>query len=101
MNVINKLSEKFGNNLNQNVKLSNYSWFNLGGKAEFFFKPSDKNQLIELIKASKLIPSSLPGKKEFINEEHITMNFAFASVVSKILIKKGSLLIIGLNLLIL
>jgi len=52
----------------------------------------DKNQLIELIKASKSIPSSLPGKKEFINEEHITMNFAFASVVSKILIKKGSLL---------
>ena len=52
----------------------------------------DKNQLIELIKASKLIPSSLPGKKEFINEELITMNFAFASVVSKTLIKKGSLL---------
>ena len=29
--------------LSQNVKLSNYSWFNLGGKAEYFFKPKDKN----------------------------------------------------------
>ena len=37
MNVENNLIEKFGNNLNQYVKLSNYSWFNLGGNAEFFF----------------------------------------------------------------
>ena len=36
MNVENNLIEKFGNNLNQNVNLSNYSWFNLGGDAEFF-----------------------------------------------------------------
>jgi len=52
----------------------------------------DKHQLKELIKASKLISRSLPGKKEPIKEEHVTMNFAFASVVSKIFIKKGSLL---------
>ena len=45
---------KFGNNLNQNVSLANYNWFNLGGNAEFFFKPKDKNQLIEfLIEAKK------------------------------------------------
>ena len=52
----------------------------------------DKHQLKELIKASRFISRSLPGKKEPIKEEHVTMNFAFASVVSKILIKKGSLL---------
>jgi len=52
----------------------------------------DKHQLKELIKASKFISRSLPGKKEPIKEEHVTMNFAFASVVSKIFIKKGSLL---------
>ena len=50
----------------------------------------DKHQLQELIKASKLIPLSIPGKKEPIKEELITMNFAFASVVSKTFIKKGS-----------
>ena len=52
----------------------------------------DRHQLKELIKASKLIPSSLPGKKEPIKEELVTMNFAFASVVSKTFIKKGSIL---------
>ena len=30
--------KKFKENLNTNVSLSNYSWFNLGGKAEYFFK---------------------------------------------------------------
>ena len=48
----------------------------------------DKHQLQELIKASKLIPLSIPGKKEPIKEELITMNFAFASVVSKTFIKR-------------
>ena len=41
--------EKFGKNLSQNVSLSNYSWFNLGGNAEFFFKPNDKDQLLEFL----------------------------------------------------
>lgn len=50
----------------------------------------NKYQLKELLKASKLIPLSLPGKKEPIEEELVTMNFAFASVVSKTFIKKGS-----------
>ena len=30
--------KKFEKNFTKNVKLSNYSWFNLGGDAEFFFK---------------------------------------------------------------
>ena len=45
---------------------------------------------VDLIKASKLVPSAIPGEKEPIKEELITMNFAFASVVSKTFIKKGS-----------
>ena len=54
MNLENNFIKKFNNNFTQNVKLSNYSWFNLGGNAEFFFKPNDKNQLIEfLIEAKK------------------------------------------------
>jgi len=52
----------------------------------------DRHQLRELIKASKLIASSLNGKKEPIREELITMRFAFASVVAKTFIKKGSVL---------
>ena len=54
MNLVNSFIIKFGKNFNQNVNLSNYSWFNLGGNAEYFFKPNDKNQLLEfLIEAKK------------------------------------------------
>tara|TARA_X000000950_G_scaffold188058_1_gene227425 strand:- start:698 stop:1729 length:1032 start_codon:yes stop_codon:yes gene_type:complete len=52
----------------------------------------DKNQLKELILASKYIPLTIPGTKEPIQEEKVTMNFAFASIVAKNHIKKGSLI---------
>ena len=42
--------KKFGTNLSENVKLSNYSWFNLGGKADYFFKAKDKSHLKEFLK---------------------------------------------------
>ncbi len=45
--------KRFSNNIFNNVKLSNYSWFNLGGPAEYFFKPEDKKQLIEFLKSNK------------------------------------------------
>tara|TARA_B100000963_G_C22608549_1_gene663764 strand:- start:336 stop:1238 length:903 start_codon:yes stop_codon:yes gene_type:complete len=44
---------KFGTNLSKNVNLSNYSWFNLGGNAEFFYKAKDKYQLKEFLKEAK------------------------------------------------
>ena len=53
MNLDNNFIVKFGNNFNQNVNLSKYSWFNLGGNAEFFFKPNDKNQLLEFLLEAK------------------------------------------------
>ena len=41
------LNQSFNKNckkmVSKNVNLSNYSWFNLGGKAEYFFKAEDKN----------------------------------------------------------
>tara|TARA_X000001036_G_scaffold398360_1_gene401191 strand:+ start:256 stop:1125 length:870 start_codon:yes stop_codon:yes gene_type:complete len=45
--------KKFEGNINQNVNLSNYSWFNLGGNAEYFYKAKDKDQLIEFLKETK------------------------------------------------
>jgi UDP-N-acetylmuramate dehydrogenase len=53
MTLNNNLIKKYKNNLAQNVNLSNYNWFNLGGNAEFFFRPNDKNQLIEFLKETK------------------------------------------------
>ncbi len=53
MKIGNNFLKKFSNNLTQKVNLSNYSWFNLGGNAEFFFKPSNKEQLIEFLAEAK------------------------------------------------
>ena len=47
------LIKKFSRSVSTNIKLSKYSWFNLGGPAELFFKPENKNQLIEFLKYSK------------------------------------------------
>ena len=53
MTIYNYLADKFGNNLSENVKLSNYSWFNLGGNADYFFKAKNKKELIEFFKRYK------------------------------------------------
>ena len=53
MKAANNFIKKFNNNLRYNVSLSNYSWFNLGGNAEYFFKPNNKNQLIDFLNKAK------------------------------------------------
>ena len=47
------LIKKFNKTISQNTNLANYSWFNLGGPAEFFFKPENTKQMIEFFKANK------------------------------------------------
>jgi len=53
MNLDLELSRKFKKNISHNVKLSNYSWFNLGGPAEHLFKPNSKEELIQFLKINK------------------------------------------------
>ena len=43
------LFDKFGSSLSENTSMSKYSWFNLGGPAEYLFKPDNKQQLIEFL----------------------------------------------------
>ena len=43
------LKKKFGDNLKENENLSNYSWFNLGGRAEYFYKANNINELIKFL----------------------------------------------------
>ena len=45
--------KKFSRSVSTDTELSKYSWFNLGGPAELFFKPENKNQLIEFLKHIK------------------------------------------------
>ncbi len=47
--------KKFGENLSKNVSLSNYSWFNLGGEAEYFYKAKNITQLKEFLSEAKKI----------------------------------------------
>ena len=47
------LKKKFGKNLIIDENLSKYSWFNLGGPADIFFRPENKEQLIEFLKEIK------------------------------------------------
>ena len=53
MTIDTNFIKKFEGDFNQNVKLSNYSWFNLGGNAEYFYKAKDKKQLIEFLEEVK------------------------------------------------
>ena len=43
------LKKKFGKNLIIRENLSKYSWFNLGGPAEIFFRPENKDQLVNFL----------------------------------------------------
>ena len=53
MNLNSNFIKKFGESYSNDVNLSNYSWFNLGGNAEFFFKAKDKQQLKEILEEIK------------------------------------------------
>jgi len=46
---ITTLKNKFGKNLKIKENLSKYSWFNLGGPAEVFFRPENIDQLKEFL----------------------------------------------------
>ena len=47
------LMKRYKDNFYYNVNLSNYSWFNLGGNAEYFYKAKDEKQLIEFLQEAK------------------------------------------------
>ncbi len=53
MNSILELRKKFSKNIYNNINLSNYSWFNLGGPAEYLFKPENEAQLLEFLRYNK------------------------------------------------
>jgi len=55
--IMKELKKKFGKQLLINEKLSNYSWFNLGGPADVFFKPNSIEDIIFFL--AKLKPQKL------------------------------------------
>ena len=63
------LKKKFSKNLIFKENLSKYSWFNLGGPADIFFRPESKVQLIDFLneinkdnfKINVIAPTIEPG----------------------------------------
>ena len=54
MKLISKeIESKYGKKILFNVKLANYSWFNLGGPSEVFFKPNNIEDIIFFCKTVK------------------------------------------------
>ncbi|MDC0472576.1 UDP-N-acetylmuramate dehydrogenase [Pelagibacteraceae bacterium] len=51
----NSLKDSNNDNIYLNEKLSKYSWFNLGGPAEIFFRPKDEIQLSQFLKRNKYL----------------------------------------------
>ena len=51
MKIITKeIESKYGRKILFDEKLANYSWFNLGGLSEVFFKPSNIEDIIFFLK---------------------------------------------------
>ena len=101
MNLNENLIKKFGDSFSRNVNLSNYSWFNLGGPAEFFFKPKDKNQLIEFLIAAKKINLKTiilgAGSNTLVRDNGVKgaviklgSNFSFTKLVDKEIVEVGA-----------
>ena len=93
-----ELMKKFNNNISNDTKLSNYSWFNLGGPADYFFKPENMNQLIEFLqdnKKNKLKITILgAGSNTLIRDNGVRgvviklgSNFSKVNLISRILLK--------------
>ena len=66
---------KFKGNIKNNVNIANYNWFNLGGPAEYLFKPENKEQLIVLFIIplsvqwwSSWYPGSEPGGGGYVDQ---------------------------------
>ena len=100
MSLISKEIElKFGKKILLNVKLANYSWFNLGGPSEVFFKPENIEDIIFFLKEAgpKKINILGAGSNTLIRDggvKGITIKlspkFSYANFISPNIIEAGA-----------
>ena len=101
MNLNFNLEKKFENDLNRNVNLSNYSWFNLGGNAEYFFKAKNKNYLKEFLKETKknnLNVTILGAGSNILFRDNgvkgvvikLTQDFSYIKIIDKNILEVGA-----------
>ena len=101
MSLSQEIIKKFNKNIFNNIKLSSYSWFNLGGPAEFLFKPDNKNQLIEFLKENFKIKTKITvlgaGSNTLIRDKGVKgvviklgKSFSSINLVNKNIIEVGA-----------
>ena len=101
MSLSQEIIKKFNKNIFNNIKLSSYSWFNLGGPAEFLFKPDNKNQLIEFLKENSKIKTKITvlgaGSNTLIRDKGVKgvviklgKSFSSINLVNKNIIEVGA-----------
>ena len=101
MNFRSNFIKKFSDNVNENINLSNYSWFNLGGNADYFYKAKDKSQLLEFleeIKKSNLKTTILGAGSNTLFRDNgvrgvvikLGLNFSYTKLVDKDILDVGA-----------
>ncbi len=101
MSINQKIIDKFDKNIFYNVKLSNYSWFNLGGPAEVLFKPENKKQLIDFFKENQKNKFKITilgaGSNTLIRDKGIKgvviklgSNFSYSKLIDENIIEVGA-----------
>jgi UDP-N-acetylmuramate dehydrogenase len=100
MKLISKEVEvKYGKKILYNEKLDNYSWFNLGGPSEVFFKPHNIEDIIFFLKTvnPKKITIIGAGSNTLIRDggvEGVTIklssHFSYLNLISKNIIEVGA-----------
>ena len=102
MNLNENFMKKFGKSFFEKVKLSNYSWFNLGGNAEYFFRhpiqPNLKEFLLEAkIKKPKNITILGAGSNTLFRDNGVkgvviklVKDFSFIKIIKENIIEVGA-----------
>tara|TARA_B100000886_G_C20405022_1_gene484349 strand:+ start:262 stop:1167 length:906 start_codon:yes stop_codon:yes gene_type:complete len=101
MSINQKIIDKFDKNIFYNAKLSNYSWFNLGGPAEILFKPENKKQLIDFFKENQKNKFKITilgaGSNTLIRDKGIKgvviklgSNFSYSKLIDENIIEVGA-----------
>jgi len=100
MKLISKEAElKFGKKILFNEKLANYSWFNLGGPSEAFFKPDSLDDIISFLKTIKPKKITLlgAGSNTLIRDKGVagitiklSPHFSYLNIISDNIIEAGA-----------
>ena len=101
MTIDTNFIKKFEGNLNQNVNLSSFSWFNLGGPAEYFYKAKDKKKLkylLEEAKKNNLKTTIIGAGSNTLFRDNgvkgvvikLSKNFSFMRIINKDILEVGA-----------